>query len=187
MAKKLVLLTYTPRELDEDEYAKFIREIDYPAFRQNPDILDYSCWRASRASRARSDSRTSTSWRSPTSRSWQAIVADPVVRGNVERWTREWSRHGPEHPDQAENLGHLLRALLGIASSLKGCAQRTRAEGPPGREAFPSPKGSVRASRRQGDAGGREHQGHVLRALLGLSFVLMLRATCDCRPPSDGR
>ena len=45
VAKKLVLLTYTPRELDEEKYAKFIREIDYPAFRQNPDILDYSCWR----------------------------------------------------------------------------------------------------------------------------------------------
>ena len=36
MAKQLVLLTYTPRELSEEEYAKFIREIDYPAFRQNP-------------------------------------------------------------------------------------------------------------------------------------------------------
>ena len=35
MAKKLVLLTYTPRELDEAKYAEFIREIDYPAFRQN--------------------------------------------------------------------------------------------------------------------------------------------------------
>ena len=46
MSKKLVLLTYyTPGELDEAEYAKFIREIDYPAFRQNADILDYSCWR----------------------------------------------------------------------------------------------------------------------------------------------
>ena len=45
MAKQLVLLTYTPRELSEDEYAKFIREIDYPAFRQNPHIIDYSCWR----------------------------------------------------------------------------------------------------------------------------------------------
>lgn len=40
MAKKLVLLTYTPRELDEQEYGKFIREIDYPAFRQNRDIID---------------------------------------------------------------------------------------------------------------------------------------------------
>ncbi len=45
MAKKLVLLTYTPRELDEAAYARFIREVDYPAFRQNPHIIDYSCWR----------------------------------------------------------------------------------------------------------------------------------------------
>ncbi len=35
---------------------------------------------------------------------WQAIVGDPVVRGNVERWTRDWSQHGPDHPDQADNL-----------------------------------------------------------------------------------
>jgi len=31
VAKKLVLLTYTPKELDEEAYSKFIREIDYPA------------------------------------------------------------------------------------------------------------------------------------------------------------
>ena len=43
--KRVVLLTYTPRELDEDAYAAFIREIDYPNFRQCPWIIDYSCWR----------------------------------------------------------------------------------------------------------------------------------------------
>lgn len=30
----------TPRELDEDEYAKLVRDIDYPAVRQNPHIMD---------------------------------------------------------------------------------------------------------------------------------------------------
>ena len=35
---------------------------------------------------------------------WQAIVSDPVVAGNVERWTKDWSQHGPDHADQAENL-----------------------------------------------------------------------------------
>ena len=38
--RRMVLLTYTPRELDEEEYARFIREIDYPAFRQHPDIVE---------------------------------------------------------------------------------------------------------------------------------------------------
>ena len=59
MAKQLVLLTYTPRELSEEDYAKFIRETDYPAFRQNPHIIDYSCWRVA-ACRAARSSRTST-------------------------------------------------------------------------------------------------------------------------------
>jgi hypothetical protein len=59
MAKQLVLLTYTPRELSEDEYAKFIREIDYPAFRQNPHIIDYSCCVSPTVSRAARSSRTS--------------------------------------------------------------------------------------------------------------------------------
>ena len=104
MAKKLVLLTYTPRQLDEAEYAKFIREIDYPAFRQNPDILDYSCWRVTESVQG---SETFTHFDlmevSDLSR-WQAIAGDPVVQGNVERWTKDWSRHGPDHPDQSENL-----------------------------------------------------------------------------------
>jgi hypothetical protein len=59
MAKQLVLLTYTPRELDEEEYARFIREIDYPAFRQNPHIVDTPAGESSRACRAPSSSRTS--------------------------------------------------------------------------------------------------------------------------------
>ena len=53
MAKQLVLLTYTPARLDEDEYATFIREIDYPAFRQNPHIIDYSCWRVAESVQGR--------------------------------------------------------------------------------------------------------------------------------------
>ena len=35
---------------------------------------------------------------------WEAIVSDPAVAGNVARWTKDWSRHGPDHPDPAENL-----------------------------------------------------------------------------------
>ena len=33
-----------------------------------------------------------------------AIYAQRRIRGNVERWTREWSKHGPDHGDQADNL-----------------------------------------------------------------------------------
>lgn len=104
MAKQLVLLTYTPRQLDEEEYASFIREIDYPAFRQNPDILDYGCWRiVDRAQGTETFTHFDLMEVRDLSR-WEAIVSDPVVRGNVERWTKDWSRHGPDHADQSENL-----------------------------------------------------------------------------------
>lgn len=104
MAKKLVLLTYTPRELDEAEYEKFIREIDYPAFRQNPHIIDYSCWRAVESVQGEESFTHFDLMAVDDLANWQKIVADPVVQANIERWTRDWSRHGPDHADQSENL-----------------------------------------------------------------------------------
>jgi hypothetical protein len=35
---------------------------------------------------------------------WQAILGDPRVSGNVQQWTRDWSKFGPDHADQSENL-----------------------------------------------------------------------------------
>ena len=104
MAKKLVLLTYTPKGLDEEEYARFIREIDYPAFRQNPHIIDYSCWRIGESVQGKETFTHFDLMAVDDLANWQKIVGDPVVRGNVERWTRDWSRHGPDHGDQSENL-----------------------------------------------------------------------------------
>jgi hypothetical protein len=104
MAKQLVLLTYTPRELDEEEYAKFIREIDYPAFRQNPHIIDYSCWRVAESVQGSEQFTHFDLMAVDDLTNWQAIVSDPVVAGNVERWTQDWSRHGPTAADPAENL-----------------------------------------------------------------------------------
>jgi len=104
MAKQLVLLTYTPRELDEEEYGKFIREIDYPNFRQNPHILDYSCWRVSESVQGREQFTHFDLMAVDDLSNWQAILGDPRVRGNVEQWTRDWSKHGSDHPDQSENL-----------------------------------------------------------------------------------
>ena len=104
MAKKLVLLTYTPRELDEEEYAKFIREIDYPNFRQNPHIIDYSCWRIVDTVQGKESFTHFDLMAVDDLGNWQAILGDPRVRGNVEQWTRDWSRYGPDHPDQSENL-----------------------------------------------------------------------------------
>jgi hypothetical protein len=104
MAKKLVLLTYTPRELDEAEYSTFIREIDYPAFRQNPDILDYSCWRTTESVQGVETFTHFDLMEISDFSRWQAIVDDPIVQGNIRRWTKDWSRHGPDHADQSENL-----------------------------------------------------------------------------------
>jgi hypothetical protein len=102
--RKMVLLTYTPRELDEEEYARFIREIDYPAFRQHPDIVEYTCWRVVESVQGRETFTHFDCMVVKDFADWERIVSDPAVRGNVERWTRDWSRHGPEHPDQSENL-----------------------------------------------------------------------------------
>src|SRR6516164_333081 len=92
MAKQLVLLTYTPRELDEEEYAKFIREIDYPAFRQNPHIIDYSCWRVAESVQGEERFTHFDLMAVDDLANWQAIASDPLVAGNVERWTKDWSR-----------------------------------------------------------------------------------------------
>ena len=80
MAKKLVLLTYTPRELDEEAYSKFIREIDYPAFRQNPDILDYSCWRTVESVQGKEMFTHFDLMEVADFSKWEAIVSDPVVQ-----------------------------------------------------------------------------------------------------------
>jgi hypothetical protein len=104
MAKKLVLLTYTPRQLDEAEYGEFIREIDYPNFRQNPHILDYTCWRVTDQIQGKEQFTHFDLMAVDDLANWQAIVSDPRVAGNVERWTKDWSRYGLDHPDQSENL-----------------------------------------------------------------------------------
>jgi hypothetical protein len=104
MAKQLVLLTYTPRELDEEEYARFIREVDYPNVRQNPHILDYSCWRIGESVQGREDYTHFDLMAVDSLESWQTILADSRVSGNVEQWTRDWSRHGLGHPKPEENL-----------------------------------------------------------------------------------
>lgn len=45
MPRKLALITYNIVEPnDPEEYANWIRKYDYPAFRQNPNILEYSCF-----------------------------------------------------------------------------------------------------------------------------------------------
>jgi hypothetical protein len=104
MPEQMVFLTYTPRELDKDDYAEFIREIDYPAFRQNPHVPEYTCWRAIESVQGREMFSHFDLMKIHSLDHWESILTDPVVKGNIERWTRDWSQHGSGHPDPAENL-----------------------------------------------------------------------------------
>jgi hypothetical protein len=81
VAKKLVLFTYTPRPLDEEAYSKFIREIDYPAFRQNSDILDYSCWRTTESVQGKETFTHFDLIEVADFSNWPSIVTDPGHRG----------------------------------------------------------------------------------------------------------
>ena len=54
MSRRLILLTYAPqRAADAAAYDRWIRERDYPAFRQHPAILEYSCFRVVRSVQGR--------------------------------------------------------------------------------------------------------------------------------------
>lgn len=102
--RRLVLLTYTPRELDEEEYARFIREIDYPNFRQCPHIVAYHCYRVVESVQGRELFTHFDSMEVRDFADWPKILEWPSVQENIRRWTQEWSRHGPDHPDPADNL-----------------------------------------------------------------------------------
>jgi hypothetical protein len=102
--KRMVLLTYTPRELDEAEYHQFIREIDYPNFRQCPWIVDYKCWRVVESVQGKEMFTHFDCMEVRDFADWPNIVSHPSVQENIARWTADWSRHGSDHPDQSENL-----------------------------------------------------------------------------------
>ena len=102
--KRMVLLTYTPRELDEAEYHQFIREIDYPNFRQCPWIVDYKCWRVVESVQGKELFTHFDCMEVRDFADWPNIVSHPSVQENIARWTADWSRHGSEHLDQSENL-----------------------------------------------------------------------------------
>ena len=118
MAKQLVLLTYTPRELDEEEYAQFIREIDYPAFRQNPHIIDYCCWRVAESVQGREQFTHFDLMAVDDLANWPAILADPAVPGQhraLDEGLVEARARPPGPVREPQDL--LLRTLLGLTGS----------------------------------------------------------------------
>jgi hypothetical protein len=104
MARKLVLMSYTPRELDEEEYSRFIRDIDYPNFRECPYIVAYHCYRIVESVRGKEMFTHFDVMEVRDFADWPQIVEWPSVQDNIRRWTAEWSQHGADHPDQSENL-----------------------------------------------------------------------------------
>lgn len=102
--KRMVLMTYTPRELDEQAYAAFIRGIDYPNFRQCPYIVDYSCWRVVESVQGAAVFTHFDQMEVRDFADWPKILAWPSVQENIARWTADWSRHGSGHPRPEENL-----------------------------------------------------------------------------------
>lgn len=102
--KKLVLMTYTPRELDEAAYQEFIQKIDYPNFRQCPYILDYSCWRTVDSVQGKEEFTHFDLMEVRDFADWPSILDWPSVQENIKLWTESWSRHGLDAEDPAENL-----------------------------------------------------------------------------------
>ena len=104
MEKKLILLTYTPRELDEEEYANFMREDDYPVFRQNPHIVSYTGWRTVENVQGKEEFTHFDLFEVRDFADLPEIIGDPIVAEHIERWTRDWSKHGPDPADPADNF-----------------------------------------------------------------------------------
>ncbi len=102
--KRMVLMSYTPRELDEAEYARFIREIDYPNFRECPYIVDYKCWRIVESFQGTERFTHFDCMEVRDFADWPQILAWPSVQENIRRWTADWSQHGPEHQTPGDNL-----------------------------------------------------------------------------------
>lgn len=102
--RRIVMMTYTPRELDEEAYSAFIRGIDYPNFRQCPHIVDYSCYRIVESVQGKEQYTHFDLMEVRDFADWPQILAWPSVRENIARWTQDWSRYGPDHPNPAENL-----------------------------------------------------------------------------------
>lgn len=102
--RRVVLLTYTPRELDEAKYAEFIRQIDYPNFRQCPWIVAYHCYRVVDSVQGRELFTHFDVMEVRHFEDWPQIAEWPSVQENIRLWTEGWSQHGLEHPDQSENL-----------------------------------------------------------------------------------
>ena len=100
----MVLMSYIPRELDEATYHEFIRGIDYPNFRSCPWIIDYKCWKIVESVQGRELFTHFDCMEVRDFSDWKQIVEWPSVQENINNWTRDWSLHGPDHPDQSENL-----------------------------------------------------------------------------------
>lgn len=91
MARRLLLVTYTPhRATDLAAYEQWIRERDYPAFRQSPLVDEYSCFRIVQDVQGEEWFRYFDVIHVKGDAEFADLRADPVIaqhaRGYHERW-----------------------------------------------------------------------------------------------------
>lgn len=95
MARKLVLLTYNVKPgVDLTEYEEYTRSVDYPKFRQNPHILEYSNYVVRRNARG-------TEWFKHFDLMFvddldafhaggQLHFGDPIILDHAAQWRQRW-------------------------------------------------------------------------------------------------
>ena len=103
MPRKLALITYNIVEPDDpEEYAEWIREHDYPAFRQNPNILEYSCFNIVQNVQG-------TEWFKRydlmfvEEHDLGGILTDPIIHEHAMKFADTWYADKGKSPDQSIN------------------------------------------------------------------------------------
>lgn len=97
MARKLVLLTYNIKPgADLTEYEEYTRSVDYPKFRQNPHILEYSNYVVRENARGTEWFRHFDLMFVDSFDSFHAggqlHFGDAVILDHAEQWRDRWSR-----------------------------------------------------------------------------------------------
>lgn len=100
--KRLILLTYNLKPgADEAAYADFMRDVDYPVFRQSDKVVDYRAFRVVTEAQAERGFQYFDLLEVDEFADLDEIFADPAISAHAVKWIERWSEHGPDAaPDQ---------------------------------------------------------------------------------------
>ena len=103
MPRKLALITYNIVEPDDPEtYAEWIRKHDYPAFRQNPNILEYSCFNVVQNVQGKEwFKRYDLMFAEELDLG--GILTDPIIHEHAQRFADTWYADRGKGADQSVN------------------------------------------------------------------------------------